>query len=219
MRYLSITLVLLLAACGGDAPSEQRVDTAAPGKADTDGPTHGPGAVFVSIDAAALDARLHCIEQDDPSVEYGGWISQVEGGYTYFSIYRGTAGSVEIPYSKVRHLLLGYVAAFHTHPKKPFGTSSTELFSDKDIAFADDLYHDKGVRPAYFYLFTPWGKILRYDPGRVKTTWLKPAPSAPEPAADVDPAPPEEPADETDPADSDPADDTEPADASESPER
>jgi hypothetical protein len=71
------------------------------------------------------------------------------------------------------------VAAFHTHPKRSYSTSSTEYFSDADIRFADDLYQNKELRPGYFYLFTPWGKVLRYDPGLVKTIGLSPQPVQP----------------------------------------
>jgi hypothetical protein len=164
-----LPIMSLLAACGGSEPHAQAPGRAA-GKADT---IAGPGAVFDTIDEAALDARLHILSHEDQSIEYGGWISQLEQGYTYHRIYQGDGGSVIIPYTKFRHLLLAYVAAFHSHPRRSWASGSGEYFSDGDIRFADAIYKEE-VRPGYFYLFTPWGKVLRYDPGAVETTWLQP---------------------------------------------
>jgi hypothetical protein len=169
-----LLLSVLLTACGGSEPYIQAPPRSA-GKADS---LAGPGATFETIDEAALDARLQILSHEGRSIEYGGWISRLEQGYTYHKIYKGNGSSVTIPYTRFHHLLLAYVAAFHSHPKKSYASGSSEYFSDGDIRFADAIY-DNGVRPGYFYLFTPWGKVMRYDPGEVKTTWISPEQNPP----------------------------------------
>ncbi|MCA9509326.1 MAG: hypothetical protein KC560_01390 [Myxococcales bacterium] len=145
-----LLLVCLLAALAG------------PSAADTD-PLYqprGPGAVFPTVEAAAVDglAHAHRVERrsQNSRLSRGGVIRAVPGGFTYDAL---VAASEEHPDELTLVLAQDVVAHFHTYPRQnPAIDRTNEAHSAEDRAIVDEL--DRLGRPSY--VLTPSLRIVGY---------------------------------------------------------
>ena len=116
----------------------------------------GPGAVFATVDAAAVDALAYAhsigMKRGDERLMRGGTIVRVEGGFSY--AVPETASRFEPRQVRIR-LTANSVAHYKTYPKQKTGWRMTnrmnETHSDVDRANVDKL--DPRHRPSY--ILTP----------------------------------------------------------------
>jgi hypothetical protein len=128
----------------------------------------GPGAVFASIEAAALDALHFAAQQQGASQrELGGAIAAVAGGYRYGAPVVGDRSGVSVK------LTAGDVAWYYTHGPRRDGQENrlNEALSPRDRRMVDRL--DPRHRP--LFVRTPSGRVLRYGDGRLAVVTSKPA--------------------------------------------
>ncbi len=141
------------------SPSAAAADTLVP---------QGPGTVFPSVAAAAIDA-LHFVDQEGPATrERGGIIVRTAGGYTYDKPKVGR-------FDKINLTLTSETVAwfFVRRYVRPLGrTRSDERLSLEARWMVDRV--DPQKRPVF--VLTPGRKILTYNDARVAVVE---APSAP----------------------------------------
>jgi hypothetical protein len=120
----------------------------------------GPGTVFASVEAAALDA-LHyaALRQAGAHRELGGAISAAAGGYTYAEPSVGTRDGVAV------RLGADNVAWYYTHGARGNALEDrlNEGLSRRDRRMVDHV--DPKRRP--LFVRTPSGRVLRYGDGRL----------------------------------------------------
>ena len=128
--------------------------------------TTGPGAVFDSPEAAAIDALMFAHRTMALARGRGGAIFVVDGGYSYGSTVRATARD-----GFQLTLRPGHVGWYYAHnnatPLVP--SRQRELLSDSDrtmVSRVDPLH-----RP--LYLLTPELKVIRFDGENVDLVWPK----------------------------------------------
>ncbi|TJZ63862.1 RHS repeat-associated core domain-containing protein [Chitiniphilus eburneus] len=115
-----------------------------------------PGDIFPSRDAAARDAGKFAKGFPMQRIEYGGWIFQVAGGYSY-NFTKGTP--LNVPREKLEALKKKCPSSptdiWHVHPDD--GNEFQHELSQQDKAYAKE----HGVP---IYLITPNEKLIAYDP-------------------------------------------------------
>lgn len=152
MRPLCLSS-LLLAACIGLASVASADDA-------TRFEPRGPGAVFATVEAAAIDglafAHREQRQSDNARLSRGGAIRAVAGGFTYDALVAGTDSS---PDELTLVLSQDVVAHFHTYPKQnPSIDRLNESHSAADRAVVDEL--DRLARPSY--VLTPSLRVVGY---------------------------------------------------------
>ena len=129
----------------------------------------GPGTLFDSIDAAAVDglAWAHKLQQADHNkrVSRGGTVMAVEGGYTYGPLVRAKASSPDALRLELRKR---DVAHFHTYPSQgAMLDHQNEAHSKADRWVVD--HGDSKQRPSY--VLTPSLRVVAYHGrGEVENT-------------------------------------------------
>jgi hypothetical protein len=128
----------------------------------------GPGTVFGSVEAAALDA-LHyaALRQAGAHRELGGAISATAGGYTYAAPEVGGRDRVKVRLGR------GDVAWYYTHGSRGNAVEDrlNETLSRADLRMVDRI--DPQRRP--LFVGTPSGRVLRYGEGRLAVVKRDPA--------------------------------------------
>lgn len=120
----------------------------------------GPGAIFATIDAAALDA-LHFAYgrggRGRSHFEWGGTIRQIRGGYTYDGLVRGSGHEVRL------RLGAEDVAWFHTHMR----TASSLVDRLNERPSPGDRHMVDRVDPRHrpLYILTPSARVVVYWEG------------------------------------------------------
>lgn len=126
----------------------------------------GPGTLFESVDAAAVDALAwaHQVERAsrNPRLSRGGTIVAVAGGYTYGELVTARRSA---PDKLALQLGTDAVAHFHTYPKqgRPIDRKN-ESHSRADRWVVD--HSDSRKRPSY--ILTPSLRVVAYR-GRSET--------------------------------------------------
>lgn len=131
-------------------------------------PPAGPGAVFASVEAAALDAlQFAALQQGDSRRELGGAIERTERGYRYGAPRVGSAEGVRVA------LRSEHVAWFYTHGARADAEENrlNEGLSRRDRQMVDRI--DPRHRP--LFVRTPSGRVLRYGDGRLAVVGRAPA--------------------------------------------
>jgi len=120
----------------------------------------GPGTVFESVEAAAIDglafAHSRQLESRNKRVSRGGAVVPVKGGFTYGELDVAKPGApdmirLRLPKSALAH--------FHTYPTQNSGADRlNESHSKADRALVD--YRDSQKRPSY--VLTPSLRVVLY---------------------------------------------------------
>ena len=129
---------------------------------DKNGMEYGPGDVFPTMDAAAIDwGKYYGGRSIIDQREYGSYIYKKSDrygrfiGYAYSEAIKGEERTIKMNYNPTTT-----VALIHSHGQNSgvfeSGRSSDDMFSNKDIEVGDN-----GKIP--IYLATPNGTLLRYD--------------------------------------------------------
>jgi len=120
----------------------------------------GPGAVFDSIQAAALDglafAHQESVDSRNPRLSRGGAVVRVEQGFSYGPLVEARPADPDRLYLRLGE---DAVAHFHTYPKQhaPIDRRN-ETHSPADRAVVD--VHDDLHRPSY--VLTPSLRVVVY---------------------------------------------------------
>jgi hypothetical protein len=120
----------------------------------------GPGAVFASVEAAAVDglawAHREQLVSANPRLSRGGTIVGVEGGYSYREL---VAASPAAPDRLELRLTPDVVAHFHTYPRQGWRIDrDNERHSRADRRVVDRI--DSQSRPSF--ILTPSMRVLVY---------------------------------------------------------
>jgi hypothetical protein len=128
----------------------------------------GPGTIFASVEAAALDALQYAaLRQAGAHRELGGAISATAGGYSYAEPRVGSRDGVAVK------LGANDVAWYYTHGARSNALEDrlNEGLSRRDLRMVDHV--DPRRRP--LFVRTPSGRVLRYGDGRLAVV-TRPAP-------------------------------------------
>jgi hypothetical protein len=128
--------------------------------------TAGPGAVFESVEAAALDALAHAYREATPTDRRrlrAGTIYRVSGGYSYTAAKRsGSSSPLMAP--SIRYRLRSIDVARYVIPPRSGSSRADRLNEEpnrKEKQIVDEL--DPAHRP--LYQLTPSRNIVRYHEG------------------------------------------------------
>jgi hypothetical protein len=124
------------------------------------GSPKGPGAVFPTVEAAALDALHYATQQQAGSWrELGGAITRTAGGYSYTAPVTGTEDGVRLT------LRDGDAGWYYTHGARRDAELDrlNEQIAQRDRQMVDRV--DPQHRP--LFVRTPSGRVLRYGDGRL----------------------------------------------------
>ena len=144
------TLTLLIAGAAALAPPAAALAE----------PPAGPGAVFPTIEAAALDALRFAAQQPDARrIELGGTIVIASGGYSYPPPQRGNRHGISV------RIGASDVAWYYTHGARgdAHEDALNETISARDRRMVDQV----DPRRRALYVSTPSGRVLRYGEGRL----------------------------------------------------
>jgi hypothetical protein len=131
----------------------------------------GPGAVFPSVEAAAIDALNFASEQKGSRLyERGGSIVPVAGGFTYAEPQRGNFDVMRLTLEP--NAVAWYVARRDVRPSKR--TRHDERLSYEARRMVDQV--DPQKRPVF--MLTPGKKILTYNDSRIARVDVPSAPVA-----------------------------------------
>ena len=133
--------------------------------------SRGPGTIFPTVAAAAVDA-LHfaSVEQRSSRHERGGSIVRASGGYTYSEPTRGGIERLDITLSA--DAVAWFVARRDVLPSRR--TRADERLSLQARRMVDQV--DPQGRPVF--VMTPGKKILTYNDGRIAVVEMPSAPVA-----------------------------------------
>jgi hypothetical protein len=126
--------------------------------------TTGPGAVFDSLNAAAVDALMCAQSNMALSPGRGGAIVAVEGGFSYEQAVG--ASSREGLQLTLRPESVGWYYA-HNYEASVVGNREQRPLSHRDRAMVSEV--DPLHRP--LYLLTSAKKVIRFDGERVDVVW------------------------------------------------
>ena len=120
----------------------------------------GPGTVFPTVEAAAVDGLAHAhqisTESNNPLLSRGGTIVAVEGGYSYGPLISAKAFAPGRLRLRLSERAVGH---FHTYPSQRGRIDRrNETHSPADRAVVDR--HDSGHRPSF--VLTPSLRVVAY---------------------------------------------------------
>ncbi|MFK7898469.1 MAG: hypothetical protein AB8G23_21735 [Myxococcota bacterium] len=137
------------------------------GRVDPPVSPQGPGAVFFTLEAAALDALRFA--SGDKNVRargrfQGGTIFQVDGGFSYRvpSLSRGTVWSLAAPVVRFEYGGAG-VASYVVHPRS--GRASLDRANEGLQSATRRRIERSDSQGRPLFLLTPKGRVIRYSPG------------------------------------------------------
>jgi hypothetical protein len=162
---LGLTLATLASGCAGSvAPREPAL-----GKLASDHPTRGPGAVFATIEEAALDAlawsRANGRLTDRRRLRIG-TIQRRPGGYAYSAPLRSrTTVDSSAPLNVRFRLESEDVATFVLHPRS--GRRSVDRRNESATPDERRLVDELDPRHRPIFVLTPSRKVIRYRNGEL----------------------------------------------------
>ena len=127
--------------------------------------TTGPGAVFDSLDAAAIDALMFAHRTLRLGRAQGGAIFVTDGGFSYGPMVRATRDGFQLT------LRTGDVGWFYAdnYQRPTFGDRQPKFLTRESRSMVSEVdpYH----RP--LYLLSPGMKVVRFDGRSVDVVWPK----------------------------------------------